>query len=71
MIFRHIPTYSDGKNEVRFQPLNPADGALPGFTHRVIINRRSVGFLAETHKPSARVARWWFGEHGAKAPAAP
>jgi len=66
-MFKMIPTYSDGSNEIRFLPLDQSKGALPGFTHRVIINRRSVGFLADTHKPSAKVAEFWMKEHGHKA----
>lgn len=66
-MFKQIPTYSDGTNEIRFLPLNPSKGALPGFTHRVIINRRSVGFLAASHKPSAKVAEFWMKEYGHKA----
>ncbi len=67
MAMRFVPTYLDGSNEVRFVPLDPAAGALPGFTHRVIINRCSVGFLSERFKPSAKVAAFWLGEHGHKA----
>lgn len=63
-----IPVYSDGTNEVRFLRLDPAKGSFPGFTHRVILNRRSIGFLSENHKPSAKAAAFYVAEHGHKAP---
>lgn len=63
---KFVPTYIDGQNEVRFCPLDPAQGALPGFSHRVIINRKSVGFLSDKYRPSAKVAAFWLKEHGHK-----
>lgn len=65
---RFIPTYTEASNEVRFVPLDPANGALPGFTHRVIVNRHSIGFQAEGFKPSAKAARFWLGEYARKHP---
>lgn len=39
------------------------DGARPGFTHRVIVNRHSVGFLAEGQRPSRKSARFFLDKY--------
>lgn len=63
MTLKAVPTYSDGTHTVTFVALNPAQGSRPGFTHRVIINRKSVGFLNKDHKPSLKTARYYLDKH--------
>ena len=59
MALKMIPTYGDGTNEVRFIAIDHSKGAMPGFTHRIIVNRVSVGFLSAKFKPSAKVAEFF------------
>lgn len=59
MVLKLIPTYSDGTNQIAFIPLDPAKGAMPGFSHRVIVNRKSVGFLNKGHKPNLKSAEFF------------
>jgi hypothetical protein len=56
---KFIPTYSDGQNLVSFIPVRNA----PGFTHRVIVNRAHVAWLATGHKPNAKSARFFVANH--------
>lgn len=63
MTLKAVPTYSDGKHTVTFVALDPAKGAMPGFTHRVIINRKSVGFLNKDHKPSLKSAEYFLSKY--------
>lgn len=59
---RFIPHFvTDAGATVAFVPLANA----PGFTHRVIINRRSVDWLAEGHPPNAKAARYFIEKHPA------
>lgn len=65
MPMKPVPTYIDGKgNTVTFARLGEG---YPGFTHRVIINRVSVGLLSQKFKPNAKAAEYFLKEHGAKA----
>lgn len=49
---------------IQFLALNPEhDGARPGYTHRVTVNKHSVGFLAEAHRPSRKAARYFLDMH--------
>lgn len=59
MTLKAVPTYSDGKHTVTFVALDPTQGSRPSFTHRVIINRKSVGFLNKDHKPSLKSAEYF------------
>jgi hypothetical protein len=63
-----IPTYNcrvDGfEYTISFLLLNPeADGAMPGFTHRVIINKHMVGYLSYKFRPSKDFARFFLEKH--------
>jgi hypothetical protein len=67
MGLKFIPTYFDeAGNKVHFVPLNQRKGAFPGFTHRVLINQRCVGFLSQDHKPSAKTAEFFLEKYLAK-----
>jgi hypothetical protein len=66
-----VPTYScrvDGFGyTISFLLLNyEADGVLPGFTHRVIINRHMVGYLSAKFRPSKESARFFLEKHLSK-----
>jgi hypothetical protein len=55
---------------ITFHRLNhEADGAVPGFTHRVIINRHMVGYLSEKCRPSKDSARFFLEQHISKSEA--
>lgn len=32
---------------------------VPGFTHRVIVNGKPISWLADTHRPSVKVAKYY------------
>lgn len=51
------------KADLLFVPLDPSRGALPGFTHRVVIDGQSVGFLSQDHHPNAKAARYFLDKH--------
>lgn len=59
MALKLVPTYSDGTNTVTFVDLDPKRGARPGFSHRVIVNKKSVGFLQQGHRPNRKSAEYF------------
>lgn len=59
MVLKLVPTYSDGTNTVTFVNLAPKQGERPGFSHRVIVNRKSVGFLHKHHRPNRKNAEYF------------
>jgi hypothetical protein len=66
-----VPTYScrvdDFGYTISFLLLNQeADGARPGFTHPVIINRHMVGYLSAKYRPSKESARFFLEKHLSK-----
>lgn len=73
-VMKVIPTFHckvDGFGyTISFILLNPeADGAVPGFTHRVIINRHMVGYLSDKCRPSKDTARFFLEQHVSKSEA--
>jgi len=56
-----IPSYLVDGKLVQFWPVTN----VPGFTHRVVIDRESVGFLSNDYRPSGKVAIF-FTEQGTK-----
>lgn len=56
MAMREVPTYRDDCGNMVVFVKFASDYNMPGFTHRVIVNRTSVGFLKEGFKPSAKAA---------------
>ena len=54
-----IPTYRDADGNIA--QFLPADG-MPGCAHRVIVNRRKAGWLAEGHLPNAKAAAFFIGQ---------
>ncbi len=63
-MFKEIPTYLDKNgNTVVFAKCC----SVPGFTHRVLINRRAVDWLSNEYKPSAKTAEYFFTKHGSAA----
>jgi hypothetical protein len=43
-----------------------SDSRVPGFTHKVVVQlngEQSIHWLSHTHKPSAKTAAFFYGEH--------
>jgi hypothetical protein len=66
---RVLYQFEDGvrKNWVEFVPL--ARSEVPLFTHRVVIDGVAKDWLADTHKPSLKVARFFYDKYAALQPA--
>jgi hypothetical protein len=55
-----IPTFGDGiGNQLQFVRIKDT----PGFSHRVVINRRAIDWLANNSKPGMRAARFFYEKH--------
>lgn len=60
MKIKPIPTFeADNGQVLQFRPI----GDAPGFTHRVIINRRAVDWLGDNQRPSAKTAEFFLCKH--------
>ena len=60
MPFKQVPLFRDDDgNEVRFVKPDPARGATPGYTHRVVVNGKMTSlWLGDGWKPSAKSAQY-------------
>ena len=49
-------------NECHFVKIDNA----PGFSHRVIVNKKQVAWLSDQFRPSEKTAEFFINEHGIK-----
>jgi hypothetical protein len=54
-----IPTYFHDGRQIQFWP----EKRVPGFTHRVVIDRVAVDWLAQEYKPNGTAARFFLEKH--------
>lgn len=61
---------AETSSKVEFWPISCAtvnpDYTVPGFSHRVIVNRRIVDWLSDSEKPSAKNALFFLEKHATK-----